>query len=173
MKKEKTSGPNNPTVHLAINKGRVKKYGKNKSIPSYYLENKQEFQIELYNPTQGNILTTIKLNDNPISGGLIIRAGERIFLDRYLDSNKKFLFDTYEVENKKSAQKAIELNGDIEVAFFKENVPLEPLSSNTMWDGNMRCSSGSGIDNNYSNSITTLSNSTVLYDNLSFTTTNY
>lgn len=118
--KTKTSGDKSPTANLAINRSRVKKYGKNDSIPSYYLEKGQEFQIELYNPTQDKVLTTIKLNNTAISGGLVLRPGERVFLDRFLDTNKKFLFDTYTVENTKSSKKAIEPNGDVEIAFFKE-----------------------------------------------------
>lgn len=118
--KTKTSGDKSPTANLAINRSRVKKYGKNDSIPSYYLEKGQEFQIELYNPTQDKVLTTIKLNNTAISGGLVLRPGERVFLDRFLDTNKKFLFDTYTVENTKSSKNAIEPNGDVEIAFFKE-----------------------------------------------------
>lgn len=110
----------NPTANLAINKSRIKKYGKKKSIPTYYLEKGQEFQIELYNPTQEKVLTTIKLNNKAISGGLVLRPGERVFLDRFLETNKKFLFDTYTVDNTKSSRKAIEPNGDVEIAFFKE-----------------------------------------------------
>jgi ribosomal protein S4 len=117
---KKTATADKPQAYLAINKSRVKMYGKKKSIPSYYLEKGQEFQIELYNPTQEKVLTTFKLNNKPLSGGLILRPGERVFLDRYLDKSKKFLFDTYKVENSKSSKKAIEPNGDVEIAFFKE-----------------------------------------------------
>lgn len=131
MTKKEVSGKN-PTANLAINKSRIKKYGKKKSIPSYYLEKGQEFQIELYNPTQEKVLTTIKLNNNPISGGLILRPGERVFLDRFLDTNKKFLFDTYEVDNTKSARKAIEPNGDVEIAFFKEIIPINNVGGVTL-----------------------------------------
>jgi len=124
----KTISDKNPTANLAINRSRIKKYGKNKSIPSYYLEKGQEFQIELYNPTQEKVLTTIKLNNKPISGGLVLRPGERVFLDRFLDTNKKFLFDTYKVDNTKSSRKAIEPNGDVEIAFFKE-IQIQPFMS--------------------------------------------
>lgn len=120
MKKTKTSGSKNPTVNLAINKSRIKQYDSGKKVPSYYLEKGQEFQIEIYNPTPENVLATIKLNNKEIEGGLVVRPGERVFLDRFLNSNKRFLFDTYLVENTKSTKKAIESNGDIEVAFFKE-----------------------------------------------------
>jgi hypothetical protein len=120
----KTVSVNMPTAYLAINKSRLKMYGKKKSIPSYYLEKGQEFQIELYNPTQEKVLATFKFNNKAVSGGLILRPGERVFLDRYLDKSKKFLFETYKVENSKSSRKAIEPNGDVEIAFFKEIVPL-------------------------------------------------
>ena len=131
--KIKTTGTKNPTANLAINKSRIKKYGKKNSIPSYYLEKGQEFQIELFNPTQGKILTTIKLNNKAISGGLVLRPGERVFLDRFLETNKKFLFDTYKVDNTKSAKKAIEPNGDVEIAFFKE-VEEIPFYNTSLWD---------------------------------------
>jgi hypothetical protein len=38
MKIKKTSGDKKPTANLAINKSRIKKYGKSKYIPSYYFE---------------------------------------------------------------------------------------------------------------------------------------
>jgi len=142
----KTTSGENPTANLAINKSRIKKYGKNKTIPSYYLEKGQEFQLELYNPTQEKVLTTIKFNNKAISGGLILRPGERVFLDRYLDSNKKFLFDTYKVDNTKSAKKAIEPNGDVEIAFFKEIIQ----------NNNIFLCGGTGTLNlNYTNNLTT------------------
>ena len=164
----------NPTANLAINKSRIKKYGKNKSIPSYYLEKGQEFQIELYNPTQEKVLTTIKLNNNPISGGLILRPGERVFLDRFLDTNKKFLFDTYKVDNTKSTRKAIEPNGDVEIAFFKEIIPTNNFGGVTLdW---MVDDLGTG-SNNFTDLSTGNITNTTLYSNsnldngITFTTT--
>ena len=70
------------------------------------------FQIELFNPTSFILLAKIKLNGNAISGGgLVIRPGERIFLERFLEENKKFLFDTYKVDNIAAVKKAIKENG--------------------------------------------------------------
>ena len=110
-----------PTANLAVNKSRIKLYNKQGEMPTYYLQSGQEFQIELFNPTTDVVLAKITLNGNPISqGGLVLNPGQRVFLERYLDIAKKFLFDTYEVANTKEVQKAIENNGDFKVEFFRE-----------------------------------------------------
>lgn len=108
-----------PQAYVAINKSRLKSY-ENNSV--YYLNDKTEFQLELFNPTQETLLTKIKLNGKNISqGGLILKPGERIFLDRYLDVAKKFLFETYEVDGENTeVREAIKNNGTIAVEFFKE-----------------------------------------------------
>ena len=110
-----------PSANLTINKSRLPIYNKNAKMPTYYLTKGQEFQIELFNPTADIILAKIKLNNKSISqGGLVLKPGERVFLERYLDVAKKFLFDTYEVSGGSEAQKAIEQNGDFSVEFYKE-----------------------------------------------------
>jgi len=123
MKKQFITGPSMPTAQICINKSRLKVYNK-ESFPTYYLTKGQEFQIELFNPTSDTVLAKIYLNNKAISqGGLVIRPGERVFLERYLDVAKKFLFDTYEVANTAEVQKAIEDNGDFKVEFFREQRP--------------------------------------------------
>jgi hypothetical protein len=111
----------NPTAQICINKSRLKVYNKETS-PTYYLEKGQEFQIELFNPTKNTVLAKIQLNGNVISqGGLVLKPGQRVFLERYLDVAKKFMFDTYEVSNTEEVKKAIEDNGDFKVEFYKES----------------------------------------------------
>ena len=52
---------------------------------------------------------------------LVLKPGERIWLERYLSEAKKFLFSTYEVNgNNKQVQEAIAKNGEIKLEFFKE-----------------------------------------------------
>lgn len=61
------------------------------------------------------------MNGNSIGAGIILRPGERVFLERYLDEAKKFLFETYEVEgDNNDVQKAIANNGDVVVRFYDE-----------------------------------------------------
>ena len=112
-----------PSANIAVNKSRLKVYKNNGDMPTYYLQKGQEFQIELFNPTTDVILAKIILNGNPISqGGLVLNPGQRVFLDRYLDVAKKFLFDTYEVSASEEVKKAIEKNGDFKVEFYRERV---------------------------------------------------
>lgn len=123
-----------PTANIAVNKSRLKVYKNTGDLPTYYLQKGQEFQIELFNPTTDVILAKIILNGNPISqGGLVLNPGQRVFLDRYLDVAKKFLFDTYEVSNTEEVKKAIEKNGDFKVEFYRERVPnyLNTLAINS------------------------------------------
>lgn len=118
MKKE--NNQKQPIAHICINKSRVKIYDK-ETDPKIYLSKQTEFQIELFNPTTDVVLAKITLNGNSISqGGLVLNPGQRVFLERYLDVAKKFLFDTYEVSNTNEVKKAIENNGDFKVEFFRE-----------------------------------------------------
>jgi hypothetical protein len=131
-----------PTANLAVNKSRVKLYNKKGDLPTYYLQKGQEFQIELFNPTTESVLAKITLNGNVISqGGLVLNPGQRVFLDRYLDVAKKFLFDTYEVSNTEEVKEAIVNNGDFKVQFYREmksrprNSMLKIGSTRDVWAG--------------------------------------
>jgi hypothetical protein len=125
--KQFTTGPRVPEAHICINKSKLKIYNK-ETDPTFYLEDGQEFQIELYNPTEDTILAKIHLNDKPISqGGLVLKPGQRVFLERYLDVARKFLFETYEVSNSTEVKEAIKKNGDFKVQFFRESRPFYNL----------------------------------------------
>ena len=88
-----------------------------------YLSDKEEFQIELFNPLQDCVLADIKLNGNSISkSGLVLNPGQRFYLDCFIDDKKKFIFDTYEVDDADETQQAIAKNGLLEVFFYKESV---------------------------------------------------
>jgi hypothetical protein len=144
MKNLNYVAPKMPTANIAVNKSRVKLYNKQGDLPTYYLQKGQEFQIELFNPTTESILAKITLNGNVISqGGLVLNPGQRVFLDRYLDVAKKFLFDTYEVSNTEEVKEAIVNNGDFKVQFYREMKPrprnpiinISGLGNRTVWAG--------------------------------------
>ena len=130
--KKTISGVDTPIALICINKSRLKVHHK-ETIPTYYLEKSQEFQIELFNPTSNTVLAKIQLNGKIISqGGLVLKPGQRIFLERYLDVAKKFMFDTYEVSDTQEVQKAIQNNGDLRIEFFNESIPQYSWGSNTI-----------------------------------------
>jgi len=107
-----------PYANISTKKNRLKNYDGN-----VYLEDGQEFEIELFNPSKTQVLAVIKLNGERISqSGIIVRPGERIWLERYLDKNNRFKFETYQVGTSKEVQEAIANNGSVEVEFFNERV---------------------------------------------------
>lgn len=111
----------NPTFSITKNKGKLKVYNNS----NVYLSDNDEFEIELFNPTTDKILAKIKINGVQIStSGIVIKAGQRIFLERFLDSNNKFKFTSYDVEsNNKIVDEAIIFNGLIDVDFYLKEIP--------------------------------------------------
>jgi hypothetical protein len=96
-----------------------------KSIKSgkVFLKDKEEFEIELFNPLTVSVLSDIKLNGQSISKtGLVVKPGQRVYLDCFIDDKKKFVFSTYEIENSGEALDATQNNGVLEVFFYKEDV---------------------------------------------------
>jgi len=107
---------NEPKAFITVRKQRQKQHGKN-----IYLHDNTEFEIELHNPTNDSIKATIEFNGKQISNtGIVLKPGQRVFLERYLDVDRKFLFETYEVNNTQENREAIEENGLITVRFFKK-----------------------------------------------------
>ena len=114
-----------PTVHLTVKKSRRKQTIK-KSQLIYYLQDGEEFELEIFNPTQTIYKANIFLNDLLIpGGGLVLKPGERVFLDRYLNDPRKFKFETYEVGTSEPVNHAIANNGKVKVEFFKEQTLID------------------------------------------------
>jgi len=111
-----------PTAHITVNKSRLKAYGSN-----LYLKDGSQFEIELYNPTTRPYLAKIKINGSYISqAGIIIKPGQRIFLERFIDTHRKFKFETYEIDGQAAdAQAAIINNGDVIAEFYPEKLKTQ------------------------------------------------
>lgn len=114
-----------PTVSIAINKNKIKHYNDSEYLRQVvYLNDGSEFQLEFFNGTQTKWFAKIKFDGNYISNnGLILRPGERVFLERYFDSNNKFVYKTYNVKLTAAVKAAIQSNGLIEVEFYKKAQP--------------------------------------------------
>jgi len=111
-----------PQAWIAVSNNRQKLYGEDQD--KIYLEDGQEFQIELYNPTSTTYLSKIYINGKLMSSsGLVLKPGQRYFLDRHIDVKKKLVFSTYDVENSEEVKKAIEKNGLVKVEFYAETTP--------------------------------------------------
>lgn len=105
-------------VGIAKNKSLLKEY-QNRIV---YLSDGDEFQIMLFNPTESKIAAKIKINRSQIPNMVVLRPGERVWLDRYLDVNRKFKFSTYTVDKSNEVLNAIRNNGTIEITFYYEQV---------------------------------------------------
>jgi hypothetical protein len=114
-----TTNVSKPTAHITKKKSRLKVYNGH----NVFLNDKDNFEFEIHNPTQKSILCKIKLNGEYISStGIIVKPGQRVFLERFLDSNNKFEFSTYEVKDTTENRSAIDLNGDVRIEFYNEQV---------------------------------------------------
>lgn len=153
-----TTNSDKPCAYITNSKQRLKQFGQN-----VYLKNGSEFELELYNPTTKTVLAKIKLNGSFIpGGGIIVKPGQRIYLERYLDEAKKFKFETYEVDafNKEVAN-AISNNGEVIVYFYDEYIQTYDYT----WFNNKRYYRSNFNDYPLTNSIgTPLSN---YYSNIS------
>jgi len=108
-----------PSAYITTGKQRLKQNGSN-----VYLNNGEEFEVEIFNPKSNSVLAKIKINGNYLSGGgIIVRPGQRVFLERYLNEARKFKFEVYEVNSSsKEVQEAIKNNGEVIVEFYDETV---------------------------------------------------
>lgn len=157
-----------PEAFVTKGKKRIKQFD-----GQVYLSDGDEYEIELFNPTQEVVLAKIKIDGDYIAGGgIVLRRGERVFLERFLDSPDKFKFSTYEVSGKNlDVQDAIKSNGYVEIEFYNEYQPTLP--NRTIYGGNTYTYSNSGtINGNPITFTTTGTTSTNTFYNASLTSTN-
>lgn len=136
----------NPSAWICTNepnrqtRGRLKTYQPGSKI---YLNNGDEFEIELFNPTSINVKAEISIDGKPITkGGLIVRTGERIYLECFPESKKKFTFKTYKVDGSdEEVIQAISNNGRVEIKFYNEKI----------FNNYVYCNTWSGTGNNWIN----------------------
>ena len=120
MAKQIASSNSKPGAWIVSPKDRGRKSIKNGKC---FLENDSCFEIELFNPLTVSVLADIKLNGQSISKtGLVVKPGQRVYLDCFIDDKKKFKFSTYEIDGGLESLDATQNNGVLEVFFYKEDV---------------------------------------------------
>ena len=102
-------------AYVSVNKNRLKIYEDNK----YYLSNNTNFEIELVNNDDKKYLVEIYLNEKSI-GSIVIGANSHNYLERYIDNNRKFQFNTFEIDNVEETEEAKERNGSIQIYFYPQ-----------------------------------------------------
>lgn len=111
-----TTSTSQAQAFITKRKQRLKQINRN-----IYLKDGDEYEIELFNPNPSYILAKIKIDGDYLSGGgIVLRPGERVFLERFLDSKNKFVFRTYNVDGEAEYVGALRNNGLVEVEFYLE-----------------------------------------------------
>ena len=167
---------NESLAKIAKKKSLLREYNTSKCNRTVYLNDGDEFQIQIFNPYSYVIGASIVFNDdthiNPKM--LVIRPGERVWLERYLDDDKKMVFSTYEVSNSRAAKEAIRNNGVVRIEFYRERdkstwIYRTPYSATTSSgysvtttnrymknSGVFTTDTTSGVDDYYSHSLTAI-----------------
>lgn len=87
-----------------------------------YLNNGDNFELRFFNPLSEKI--GVEIIFNGIKKGdsyLVLNPGQDIILDRFLDEQRKMLFETYTIDGRNAAAvDAIAQNGIINFNFYKE-----------------------------------------------------
>ena len=134
------TNPNDKLAKLAINKSLLKEYRNSENDRIVYLKDGDEFQIQIFNPYQYVIGVSFTFNSDNVDNSkmLVLKPGERVWLDCYLNENRKLKFYTYKVNNSEEVKKAIEKNGILNIYFYKEQE-----KNYTIWNNNTYIYDGS------------------------------
>ena len=159
-----------PCAYISKDRKRLKQFGQ-----TVYLNNGDEFQLELFNPSSTTGLAKINLDGSYISGGgIVLKPGQRVFLERYLDDARKFKFETYEVDGTSNeVLDAISGNGDVVIDFFDEykqpvwNNPITYVGGS--FGGPIHIYGSNTLNTNYVNGMTTTTNGNVSFTSSSNT----
>lgn len=132
---------NDKLAKLAMNKSLLKEFHNNENDRIVYLKDGDEFQIQIFNPYQYVIGVSFTFNSDNVDSSrlLVLKPGERVWLDRYLNENKKLKFSTYNVNNSNDVKKAIEKNGIVNMYFYKEqekNIYIYNTCTAKPWEPN-------------------------------------
>ena len=121
-----------PYASISTNNHEQKVYEKN----TVFLNNGQNFEIKLFNPSQTKLGVNVSINGQSSDKLLVLNPGQQFTLDRFLDDKKKMIFETYTVDgSNEQVLKAIENNGNIEISFYKEKI-TPSIEYSTMYNMN-------------------------------------
>lgn len=140
-----------PTATITVNRNRLKTYGN-----AVYMKSGTNYEIELYNPMSSRVLATIEVDGKLISSkGIVLKPGQRVYLERWIDEPKKFMFSTYEVEKTPEVMNAIANNGRVRVLFYQESSTTTFTATPNSFTGNLYYSNANLTVGNFPSSFST------------------
>ena len=125
---------NEKLAKIAVNKSLLKEYSNSSNERIVYMDDGTEFQIQIFNPYSYVIGVSFDFNNdiNFSKQLLVLRPGERVWLERYLNNESKLLFSTYKVGASQEVKEAIKDNGNLQIKFFKEKEKNNYWYNNTI-----------------------------------------
>lgn len=125
---------NEKLAKIAVNKSLLKEYSNSSNERIVYIDDGTEFQIQIFNPYSYVIGVSFDFNNdiNFSNQLLVLRPGERVWLERYLNNESKLLFSTYKVGASQEVKEAIKDNGNLQIKFFKEKEKNNYWYNNTI-----------------------------------------
>lgn len=110
-----------PTVFLSVGRNRRPLFRGADGGAEYRLRDGEEYELEIHNTTQGTVGARVRVEGRPIGQTLLVlRPGERVYLERWMDRAQKFRFSTYTVDGSPESAAATANNGRVTVEFFRE-----------------------------------------------------
>lgn len=143
-----------PETYITVGQHRKKLYDDN----TVYLENNTNFELEIFNENTDTVYASININGKTEPNYLVIKPGQRIFVERYIESNNKLKFSTYNVEdNNTKVDDAIKNNGTISILYYSEatidnsnNIFYNTASGNNT-SGNFNINTGNTTSTTFTN----------------------
>lgn len=117
-----------PEAHIAVAKNRCRTYSwsnGDKTETRVYLDSGTDYQIELFNPLEQPVSASIELDGQLQGSNIVIRPGERVYLDRHIGTARKLTYRTYQADDSPEADSAIINNGKVLVNFY-ETLSIPP-----------------------------------------------
>jgi len=124
----------NPKAFIAVKNNRIKYY-EHEGEKRIYLEDGTEFELEFHNDSDDYVKASITINGVRQASALVLRPHQRFYLDRFMDEQKKFKFNTFLTGNDdiEKLKEIMEKNGRIKVEFYQESKPVQPWIYTTTW----------------------------------------
>jgi hypothetical protein len=103
---------------------------------SVFLADNTEFEIEFYNKSSKTVCPAITINGEALTRYPVIYNGQKYILKDFISINKKFLFNTYMVDNSEDSLNAIKENGIIDIKYYYEKLIINYAKEDiaTTWD---------------------------------------
>ena len=101
---------NDQLAKIAVNKSLLKEYSNSSNDRIVYMNDGTEFQIQIFNPYSYTIGVSFSFNEKSGSYSswneqlLVVKPGQRVWLERYLNDEAKLLFEPREQQHKEKIE---------------------------------------------------------------------